>query len=126
MSTTYTVYTPDNKTQEIPIDDIFLIRSTPLRMVLELHHKGGNLKIRGKISRVALDVRTFFRAHTSYVVNITHIKNINEATNTLELTNGQTIPIAKRKIKVLHYLYTQLTDFPQDYNHDTPEAAFSM
>jgi len=101
----YTVYTPDNQTQDIPVGDIYLICSTPQRMVLELHHKAGKIKIRGKIGRVALDVQTFLRSHVSYVVNMTHIKSIDEANHKLELSNGQVVPIAQRKIKVLRHLH---------------------
>ncbi|NAS11125.1 LytR/AlgR family response regulator transcription factor [Poritiphilus flavus] len=50
-----------------------------------------------------LDPKTFFRTHHSYIVNFTQVQNINKTGgNYLELKVGESIPVAKRKLKSLN------------------------
>ncbi|WP_299117414.1 LytTR family DNA-binding domain-containing protein [uncultured Winogradskyella sp.] len=45
----------------------------------------------------------FFRIHNRYIVNLTHVKNINKAAgNYCEMSNGDLLPIAKRRQDQLH------------------------
>ncbi|MFD0861660.1 LytR/AlgR family response regulator transcription factor [Sungkyunkwania multivorans] len=50
-----------------------------------------------------LDKNIFFRIHNSYIVNLTHVLNINKSGgNYCELVTGESIPIAKRRQDQLH------------------------
>lgn len=52
-----------------------------------------------------LDDDTFFRIHNSYIINISHIKNINKKVGYYcEMVNGAFLPIAKRR-------YQSFSDF---------------
>lgn len=50
-----------------------------------------------------LDEKVFFRVHNSYIVNLNYVTNINKAAgNYIELQNGVSLPIAKRRQERLH------------------------
>lgn len=50
-----------------------------------------------------LDANLFFRIHNSYIVNLTHVQSINKAAgNYCEMSNGESLPIAKRRQDQLH------------------------
>lgn len=50
-----------------------------------------------------LDEAVFFRIHNSYIVNLNYVVNINKAAgNYIELENGTSLPIAKRRQESLH------------------------
>jgi len=99
----YHLRTADKKIYTIPLDEIILIQSKA-RGVLELHQKHGLLEFRGQISRIAANVPEFFCSHISTVININHIKHVDEGSRTIELTNGHRAPIAKQKIPMLSRL----------------------
>ena len=99
----YRVETRD-KTYMIPFDEIILIRSGSTKGTLELHRKHDRLEFRGMISRIAIGVPELFHCHMSFVVNIKHVKHIDETKRELELIDGRLVPIAKRKIRTLNHL----------------------
>ena len=48
------------------------------------------------------DPKSFFRIHRSFIVNLNYITNINKkAGNYCELTNGQSLPISRRRMESL-------------------------
>jgi len=102
------VETIDKKLHVIPFDEIILIQSSSRQGLLELHRAQGLLEFRGMITRIAIGIPEFFHSHLSFVVNIKHIQNIDAANQTLTMTNGRDIPIAKQKIKrLLHLMETK-------------------
>jgi len=77
---------------------------SPLREItalLELHQEHDLIEFCGMVSRIARGIPAFFQSHTSVVVNLEHIKSIDEANRKIELTNGRIVPIAVRKTKGL-------------------------
>ena len=45
-----------------------------------------------------LDTSVFFRIHNRYIINLRHVQNINKAAgNYCEMSNGDLLPIAKRR-----------------------------
>ncbi|WP_299114024.1 LytTR family DNA-binding domain-containing protein [uncultured Winogradskyella sp.] len=50
-----------------------------------------------------LEQSHFFRIHNSYIINLMHVVNINKAAgNYCEMSNGDLLPIAKRRQEQLH------------------------
>jgi len=50
-----------------------------------------------------IDKNIFFRTHNSYIINLKHVSNINKAAgNYCEMSNGDMLPIAKRRQDQLH------------------------
>jgi len=91
----------DGNIRMIPFKEIILIQSSPKRGILELHQEHDLIEFCGMISRIARGIPELFQSHTSVVVNLEHIKSIDEANRKIELTNGRIVPIAVRKTKGL-------------------------
>ncbi len=72
----------------------------------EFHLEGGRELVASKSLgefQHDLDKGQFFRIHHSYIVNLMHVLNINKsAGNYIELSNGKSLPIAKRRQQELH------------------------
>jgi len=100
----YRIETIDKEIHDIPLDEIILIQSSLKQGLLELHREQGLLKFRGMITRIAIGIPEFFHSHISFVVNINHIQNVDVVNQSLILTNGRAVPIAKQKIKRLLHL----------------------
>jgi two-component system LytT family response regulator len=55
------------------------------------------------------DSKSFFRIHRSFIVNLNYITNINKkAGNYCELTNGQSLPISRRRMENLIQFLRQM------------------
>jgi len=91
-----------DQTLNIPYDDIlFFETSTEFRHRVLLHRKNDSTEFYGKISEIEKLGPPFFRCHHSFVVNVKHVRRVDTTRREAEMVNGETIPIAVRRMKGL-------------------------
>jgi len=93
----------------IAYDDILFFETHPaVRHKIILHMEHSQIEYRGMIGELDDLSEQFYRCHQSYVVNVKKIARVNKREKTIEMTNGESIPITVRKITELtEMLYQQ-------------------
>lgn len=91
---TYTVRTPQG-TENIPVQDILYVEVE--RHSIHLHTKDRTISFRGSMKELegVLTPMGFLRPHASFLVNVRHIKKVEQ--NELVLTDGESIPISQKR-----------------------------
>lgn len=74
---------------------------------LYVHTRNGTIETKGGLSSFAaqLDGETFFRCHTSYLVNFSHVERLTAAE--LRLTDGTRVPVSKHRRRELELAFTR-------------------
>ncbi|MCL2843100.1 MAG: LytTR family DNA-binding domain-containing protein [Oscillospiraceae bacterium] len=91
-----------DQTWNILHDDIlFFETDSDNRNKLILHTTNGLIGFRGVINEVKKIGPEFFCCHKANVVNVNKIKRVDRALRTIELVNGDTIPVAIQKMSEL-------------------------
>lgn len=90
----------------IELDDIVHIESDD--KVLMIHTTDGEeIRTYGKLNEIEqeLDTPNFLRCHQSFIINMTHIKSVDE--NDFVTDNGDLVPIRKREIRKIKNEYLE-------------------
>jgi len=86
----------------IPFSDIFFFRTHPkVRHKVMLHMKNHQIEFRSLINEVENIGNDFHRCHQSCVVNIKNILRVDKVNRTVEMINGEVIPVSVRKVGAL-------------------------
>jgi len=95
------------QTLNIPYDKIVYFESSVnQRNKLVLHTEDSILSFRGHISDIAKLGLPFSMCHQSYVVNVNNIKTLDKVNRQLEMINGTTITVSKRRLaEIVYHFY---------------------
>jgi len=89
----------------IPCSDIMFFESHPVNTHrLILHMKKSQLEFRSALDKIAETLPDFYRCHQSYLVNPENIRHVDADRRVAEMINGESAPIATRKLKGLSTL----------------------
>jgi len=89
----------DGELWSVPHDDILFFETSPAaRHRMILHMKNGQIEFRGQIGEVAKIGPEFYRCNQSFIVNLNNIKRVDTPNRTIEMVNGELVPITVRKI----------------------------
>ena len=95
------MYTTELQEHDLLFDEILLFQTGDKPSTIEVHTEHGVLQVRGQISRISRIGAEFFSVHTSYVVNINHIRQIDVLNKEIELSDGRLVPATSAKIRAL-------------------------
>ena len=94
----FTVETADQRVN-VPYEDILYFETHPtVRHKVILYMQGDRIEFRSSINDIAKIDPMFQFCHQSYLVNVKKIKQINKTGKEIELINGETLPVARRRI----------------------------
>jgi len=92
-------------TSNLPISEIlFFETDISARNRIIIHTTDGQITFRGTMKEIDGTHEDFFLCHKSVIVNVKNIKNVDRTQKTLLMANGETIPIAIRKMTALQKL----------------------
>jgi two-component system, LytTR family, response regulator AgrA len=91
-----------NKIMNFDLDEILFFETTAVDHKLRIHTNKGQYDFYGKMKDIEINVSSnYYRAHRSYLVNITKIKSIDKSMLTINMTNDEICYVAARYIKGL-------------------------
>jgi two-component system response regulator AgrA len=85
---------------EIPVEDIIFFEYIGSRKI-RLHTKDGVLEYEGSLKKMENENMNFFHCHNSFVINVNKIKDIHRKNSEVEMENGEHLPVAIEKLKML-------------------------
>jgi len=86
----------------VPYSEILYFEThLSVRHKIILHMYNDRIEFRSLISKIAKSDPDLFQCYQSYVVNLKKIRRLDRGKKEIELVNGQTIPVAARKIPEL-------------------------
>ncbi|WP_165964711.1 LytR/AlgR family response regulator transcription factor [Periweissella cryptocerci] len=93
----------DGKAQQhkVPFDKILYIETTPVPHQLRLVTDDGVVEFYGKLSELAEQNTELVRCHRACLVNPAKISAFNKTEHLLEVSNGETLPVARNMMKTM-------------------------
>jgi len=88
-------------TWDIPIDDIMFFESHHKSHKLILHTKSRWIEFYGSLNDIAEFSTEFHFCHRNFVTNVRNVRRINRVDRTVEMSNGEVIPLSIRRTKEL-------------------------
>ena len=85
---------------EVAFDDVIYFEYMGNR-IIRLHSRRGRANFDGSLKKLESENINFFQCNSSFVINVKRIKNINGRTCEVEMENGDFIPVAIEKLKML-------------------------
>jgi len=86
---------------DIPIDDIMFFESHHKSHKLILHTKNKWVEFYGSLSDIAEYNPSFQFCHRNFVLNVRNVRSVDRVNRTVEMANGEVIPLSVRKAKEL-------------------------
>ena len=112
----YTVETA-SRILHIPVSEIYYFETTYKKNVVMLRAKWDNAEFYGSLNELEAHFGDkFFRTHQSYLVNVESMKIINKREKTVELIDGSTCLVARRKLKGLQQVLEEIKNNTK-WNH---------
>jgi len=84
----------------VAVDDVIYFEYIGNR-IIRLHTRRGKVDYEGSLKKMESENINFFQCNSSFVINIKRIKSINGRTCEVEMENGEFVPVAIEKLKML-------------------------
>ena len=85
---------------KIAVDDVIYFEYMGNR-VIRMYTRRGKADFEGSLKKMESENINFFQCNSSFVINVKRVKNINGRTCEVEMENGDFVPVAIEKLKML-------------------------
>lgn len=94
--------------KNISFQDIYFIETSIIPHKLRMYEKYGNYEFYGKLKDYEDASPFFYRCHTSYLINLHHVREVDKKKRTVTMANGSVCSVSFRAIRELKSKLTEL------------------
>lgn len=87
--------------RNISLQDIYFIETSSIPHKLSLYEKHGNYEFYGRMKEYEEMAPSFYRCHTSCLINLQHVIEADRRNRTVTMSNGAVCPVSFRAFKEL-------------------------